>query len=259
LILASASERRVNLLRQVGAVFETIPAEADETLDGVTQPDGYVTELARRKADAVSALIGRDAQSPDMYDHAIIIGADTVVVTGDGEILGKPEGRGDAARMLRTLSGRWHEVYTGVALIEMRKTRRDKNGFGADNAGADGAGADNAETDCAGADNAGADCAGTAASRDRAAGGIFRFADRIVEYEATRVKFCAINEAEINAYTDSGEPFGKAGAYAIQGAGSLFVERIEGCYANVVGLPMRRLCYMLRAFGYDLFMTNILR
>ena len=71
-----------------------------------------------------------------------------------------------------------------------------------------------------------------------------------VEIETTRVTFAPLTEAEIEAYVASGEPLDKAGAYAIQGRGGRFVARVEGCYFNVVGLPLARLYRILREMGW---------
>ncbi|MDR1059774.1 MAG: Maf family protein [Clostridiales bacterium] len=135
----------------------------------------------------------------------IIIGADTAVVSPSGEILGKPTDRGDARRMLRALSGAWHEVYTGLALVGMAG---DPQGAG---------------------------------SRQAA----------LADFAMTKVKIADLSEALIERYLDTGEPFGKAGSYAIQGMGALLAERIDGCYFNVVGLPLNRLAAMLASMGCD--------
>ena len=108
LVLASASPRRAEILRAVGWRFETRPADVDETRRASEEPIAYVERLAREKAGAVAAdadLRGR-----------LVLGADTIVALGD-ELLGKPRDLNEAARMLRALSGRWHEVLTGVALV----------------------------------------------------------------------------------------------------------------------------------------------
>jgi septum formation protein len=118
--------------------------------------------------------------------HALIIGADTVV-TLDGEILGKPKDEADAENMLKRLSGRTHEVYTGYCVI------RVKDGFSV--------------------------CAAV----------------------KTEVKFKEINDDKIRSYIATGEPMDKAGAYGIQGLGGLLIEKINGDYANVVGLPVSAL------------------
>lgn len=115
-ILASASPRRRELLTQIGIDFEVQVSDVEEHITA-TVPCEVVQELSRQKAEAVMAVCGeRDAQT-------LVIGADTVVACG-GEILGKPKDAKDAARMLRLLSGRSHEVYIGVTFVydEGRKT-----------------------------------------------------------------------------------------------------------------------------------------
>jgi septum formation protein len=105
-ILASRSPRRSELLSAAGIGFEVLAADIDETPAAAEDPQAYVRRLAIAKAAAVFAL------RPD----ARVLGADTTV-TIDGEILGKPLDDADAGRMLRLLSGRVHDVHTGVALI----------------------------------------------------------------------------------------------------------------------------------------------
>jgi septum formation protein len=114
LVLASASPRRAEILRAVGWPFEAQAADVDETVRAGEAPAEYVSRLAREKAAAVarSRLFG------------LVLGADTVVVC-EGEILGKPRDAADARRMLRALSGRWHEVLTGVALVRAEDTRKE--------------------------------------------------------------------------------------------------------------------------------------
>ena len=178
LVLASQSPRRGEILRLAGIPFEARPAAVDETpLEG-ERPEDYVVRLAREKALAVDA----DAEE-------IVLGADTTVVLG-GLIFGKPADAREARHMLVRLSGRRHEVLTGICL---------------------------------------------------------RRGDRIVrDWAATQVWFSRMSRREIADYITSGEPMDKAGAYAIQGIASRYVERIEGCYFNVVGLPMALVYHHLR-------------
>jgi septum formation protein len=112
LVLASASPRRAEILRAVGWPFETQAADVDEAVRAGEGAAEYVERLAREKAGAVARglLFG------------LVLGADTAVVAG-GEILGKPRDGGDARRMLRSLSGRWHDVLTGVALVRAEDSR----------------------------------------------------------------------------------------------------------------------------------------
>lgn len=191
LILASASPRRAEILRNAGIAFEARAAILDEARRAGELPGDYVCRLAAEKAHAAA-----EAEAGWIGDPAILVGADTVVVAG-GEVLGKPESEEDAARMLRLLSGRVHEVRTGLALLR----RPDP-------------------------------------------------AERIFE-ESTRVTFAPLSEKDIAAYIASGEPFDKAGGYAIQGLAGRYVTRIEGCYFNVVGLPLARLWTVLREVGWN--------
>ena len=170
LVLASQSPRRQEILSRAGIAFILRPAAIHEGFAKDESPRDHVCRLAREKAEAVPVAPGE-----------ILLGADTVVVAG-GQVLGKPADERHAAWMLRQLSGRQHEVLTGICL---------------------------------------------------------RTLDRlVVEAESTRVRFVELSEAEIAQYVASGEPMDKAGAYGIQGLASKFIDRIEGCYFNVVGLPM---------------------
>lgn len=179
LILASASPRRAELLRNAGIAFSVDPAHVPEQPLENEPPQDYAKRLAREKARAVLARHPQDA----------VLGADTIVVIG-GRVLEKPLDIDDAARMLRALSGRTHEVITGVCL---------------------------------------------------AAAGFER-----TQAESTRVTFAELSDQEIAGYVATGEPMDKAGAYAIQGIASRWAVRIEGCYFNVVGLPVPLVYGMLR-------------
>jgi septum formation protein len=184
LILASQSPRRAELLRNAGIAFKVLPADVDESVRPGEEPTEYVKRLAREKALAVLATAPAGA---------VVLGADTTVVL-DGESLGKPVDSAEARRMLARLSGRRHQVTTGVCVA-----RRNADGL--------------------------AVCT--------------------VEAEVTEVEFAAMSAEEIAGYVASGEPMDKAGAYAIQGGASRWVWRIEGCYFNVVGLPVARVRAML--------------
>lgn len=200
LVLASASPRRQDLLSSAGISFAVQPADLDETpLAGESARD-CAERLAREKALAVWRTRPRD----------LVLGADTVVVV-DSAILGKPLDSDDAARMLRMLSGRVHQVITGVCLA--RPTRN------APSATAAKVSRDAVRTE---------DCELRASS------------------ETTFVTFNEMTNAEIRDYVATGEPMDKAGAYAIQGMASRWIPRIEGDYSNVVGLPVALVYRMLR-------------
>ena len=183
LILASRSPRRVELLTLVGARFTTFPVVVDESALPGERPDDHVQRLAEAKARAA-------AEAGNGSEEAVVVGADTIVSL-DRAILGKPSGPEEAARMLERLSGRIHEVWTGLFLLDQ------------------GAG--------------------------RTIGGALR----------SIVKFAPLGPDDVARYVATGEPLDKAGAYAVQGKGAVFVEAIEGSYSNVVGLPLSYLKHLL--------------
>src|SRR5262245_54910984 len=108
IILASGSPRRAEILTAVGWPFEVVTSGIDETRNSDEQPVEYVKRLAREKAETVAANLGK----------GLILAADTTVVVND-QLLGQPENGDDARRMLKLLSGKWHEVLTGVALLRI--------------------------------------------------------------------------------------------------------------------------------------------
>ena len=183
LILASGSPRRRQLLEQIGLTFVVRSSDVDESVSPGLTPAQVVESLSARKGEAVAA----EAAPGDL-----VLSADTVVSL-DGAILGKPRDRAEAEAMLTALSGRTHQVYTGVTLLQDGR--------------------------------------------------------RLTEHEVTAVTFRPLSPEEIAAYVSTGEPMDKAGAYGIQGLGALLVERLEGDYFNVMGLPLCRLGEMLAQFG----------
>jgi len=185
LVLASASPRRRELLEKFGIPFVIDPSIGPENPPEDTTPEETVMALSAAKAAEVAAR----------HPGCIVIGSDTVV-EADGVILGKPRDKEDAFRMLRSLAGREHRVFTGVTVT---------NG-----------------------------------------------AETVSQAEMTRVFFRNMTDREIEAYIATGEPMDKAGAYGYQGFASLFVERIDGDFFNVVGLPLCRLGHMLEKFGVKL-------
>ena len=179
-ILASGSPRRKELL---SCVIDDFVVEKSTFAEDLPKgaADDYVVETARTKGEEVAGK----------HPTALVISADTVVVQ-DGTILEKPTSDADARRMLETLSGSTHFVYTGVCLFHGPRCRS--------------------------------------------------FCER------TDVTFSDLSKDAIAAYVATGEPMDKAGAYGIQGRAGPFVERISGCYYNVVGLPMNRLARELQLF-----------
>ena len=181
IILASASPRRRELMTLITDEFEIITADVDETIAECTSPEDAVMQLSFKKAQAVS----------EKHNGRTVIGADTVVVC-DGSILGKPENREHACRMLKMLSGREHSVLTGVTITDGEKTD--------------------------------------------------------TFFVSSDVTFFDLTDEEILQYASGGEPDDKAGAYAIQGKGSLFVEKINGDYFNIVGFPVSEVNRHLKLF-----------
>lgn len=191
LVLASASPRRSDLLTQAGLSFvvDSIPVEEDRKPG--EDPTQLVQRLAREKAEIVfRARTASPDTPPDTHQDLIVLGADTVVVC-DTEVLGKPTDDADAFRMLQLLSGRTHQVLTGVCILSRAGTQ--------------------------------------------------------VSSESTWVTMLTLSEEEIRTYITTGEPTGKAGAYAIQGRAGRWIPRISGCYFNVVGLPIALVNTMLES------------
>jgi septum formation protein len=184
LILASSSPRRQELLREAGIAFEAHPARIPEEKTANETPLEYACRLAEEKARAVA---GR-------FAGRYVLGADTIVLV-DGEVLEKPRDERDAARMLRLLSGRGHQVITAVSLLTPQRHSH-------------------------------------------------------IRSAATLVYFREVSDEEIQRYIAGGEPMDKAGAYAIQGGAAPWIERIEGDYSNVVGLPVTLVKEMLRESGF---------
>jgi septum formation protein len=182
LVLASNSARRQQILTAAGIPFTVRAPQIPEQRRAGESPINYVRRLAEHKAFAVS-------MTPD----EVVLAGDTVVVV-DEHILEKPRDQADALRMLRLLSGRDHEVVTGICLRTASRT--------------------------------------------------------IVDTAVTRVHFVELSGAEVDAYVASGEPMDKAGAYAIQGLASRFIDRVEGGYFNVVGLPMSLVYRYLKELGF---------
>lgn len=182
LILASASPRRKELLKNAGYEYEVCPADIDESTPEGVEPQVACEILARKKAQAVLS------ENPD----SVVLGSDTIVVLGN-RILGKPQDEADAKAMLRELSGRVHQVYTGLCVCSKDKT--------------------------------------------------------LSLVSCADVRFYELSEEVIDAYIGTKEPMDKAGAYGIQGIGSMLVKSIEGDYFTIVGLPLSKAARMLAEFG----------
>lgn len=191
IILASQSPRRTELLKQLGLDFIVKTSDIDESNSMGLEATELVLHLAFEKARVVASEITGES---GVNKGFIVIAADTVVVR-EGIILGKPNNSDDAFNMLKSLRGSWHEVMTGIVVIDVLNSKYTKS------------------------------------------------------VEVTRVKMKELDDKTIRSYIDTGEPLDKAGAYGIQGLGAVLVERIDGCYFNVVGLPISKLSDILRNYG----------
>jgi len=182
LILASSSPRRAEILNLAGVPFKIIsPRFSDEILNS-QKPEILVQKNSMKKAESISNEI----------QAGIILGADTVVVL-EQEIFGKPKNEKEAILMLKKLNGKWHQVYTGVALLNKNNSKQ------------------------------------------------------ISGFEVTRVKFNELTEKEIKKYIATGDSLDKAGAYGIQeSAPGGLVEKIEGNFDNVMGLPLQKVEELLK-------------
>lgn len=181
-ILASQSPRRKLLLKLLGLNFKVFHPQIEENHRG-EKPLIYAKKLAQEKAEAAN----------QKFKNKIIIAADTIVVI-DNHILEKPKSESDARRMLKTLSGRTHVVYTAICAINQLNGKK------------------------------------------------------ITDYEKTFVTFRKLTSVEIDEYIKTGSCMDKAGAYGIQDdLGAVFVSKVNGCYYNVVGLPLQKLYLILNS------------
>ena len=183
IVLASASPRRLELVKQIGLEPQVIVREFAELEGANIAPKELVEANAEGKGKIVVAEIG---------DATPVVSADTIVVI-DNNILGKPKTNEEAKKMLTKLNGNEHEVFTAVAVFYKGKT--------------------------------------------------------LVETVATKVEFRLLTETELDSYIALGESLDKAGGYGIQGQGAVLIEKINGSYDNVVGLPLAKLYTMLKQIG----------
>ncbi|MDU1322481.1 MAG: Maf-like protein [Clostridium botulinum] len=191
IILASASQRRQELLKRILGNFQIIVSDFDESsIPFKNNIPSYVMNLAEGKARSVSKKIMDQ-------DNNLIIGCDTIVAFNN-RILGKPKDKKDAFEMLQALSGNEHKVYSGLAILDVKSNKIIK------------------------------------------------------DFVCTKVKFSKLTSSQIEKYINTGDPMDKAGAYGIQGKAGVFVENINGCYYNVVGLPLNKLNSMLMEMGVNL-------
>lgn len=193
IILASASPRRQEILKNIGLQFEVLVSDADESkIDKNAVPVSiYVQELAMLKALSAAEKLKNK--------NSLIISADTVVYL-DGKILGKPKNEDNAREMLKFLSGKCHSVFTGICVMDAKTLKS------------------------------------------------------ICANEETKVYFKELSEERIDDYVRTKEPLDKAGAYAVQGLGGMLIDKTEGDFINVIGLPAKKLFNILeKEFEFDIF------
>lgn len=219
IILASSSPRRKELLELAGIPFNIHPSDIIEKMDEDLEPFQIVEQLALQKAEDVAKY----------YNEEIVIGADTIVVF-QGQILGKPINEEDAFRILKKLQGKPHLVYSGIALIDSKtgrsqmdhQVRYDNTMYLGDS------------------------CQYRILSEP-----LNGKPQIIIGYSVSKVTFRPMSDEEIKTYIKTGEPLDKAGAYGVQGLGALFIEKIEGDFYSVMGLPLNLLYQMLLKVGMN--------
>jgi len=213
--LASKSPRRRLLLDQIGVAYTVVDAPIDETQRPGESPRAYVERMAREKVRAGLAALG-DARTKSLLEPLLdpVLAADTAVVLDD-QVLGKPRDADDAMAMLGALSGRMHHVMSAVSVVG----------------------------------SAGGGPATTQEGRRPPDSGASGAEPPRIMTSISRVWFREISHEERRAYCASGEPMDKAGAYAIQGRAALFVERLDGSYSGVMGLPLFETAALLREAG----------
>ncbi len=194
IILASSSPQRRKLLKHLGLKFSLCPSRVAEEKKIRTTKADLVMHNALLKAQDVSSRL----------KEGLVIGADTLVFTGNGKLIAKPRDLKEAKRHLKMLFSSPSWVYTGVALIDAQSQKR------------------------------------------------------VVDYEKTKVFMRPLTDEEIDRYHAQVSPLDKAGGFDIEGRGSIFIRRIEGCYFNVIGLPLSKLCLMLKEFGVSILMLCVI-
>jgi len=188
IILASTSPRRRMLLQQIGIKFKIVKSNYQEDMTLNKKPEELSKYLALGKAKDVASKL----------KTGIVIGADTFL-SYKGKLLGKPKNKKDAKRILKLISNKTLVVYSGIAIIDIKKKKT------------------------------------------------------VTDSVKTFIKIKKLSDKDIDNYVSSGEPLDKAGAIGIQEKGAIFVEKINGCYFNIVGLPLFKLYKNLEKFGVNIF------
>lgn len=267
IVLASGSPRRFEILKMIGLKFEVRESKFEENLDkhSFSHPCEYVKENAKQKAIEVwnrlslSSTTANSSSNPSTFNDNnksnadtcpdLVIGADTVVTLYD-DIMEKPKDEEDAYEMLKKLSGLKHTVFTGVALVTKTKQSPQVHKQHAHSQPSSLESHNTYQSQ----DHSGAQSLQSSASQPITNLKTSTTSDYLVTtfHESTDVTMAELNDDIIKGYIATGEPFDKAGAYAIQSNGATLVEQIKGDYYNVVGMPLHRLCRELYILHCDL-------
>ena len=213
--LASASPRRRELLLQLGVEHNILVTDVDESIVENESAPEYVARLSLNKAIAGWRILTSGEEAESVSRPGLVIGADTCICV-DQQILGKPENEQQATKMLLDLSDRDHRVYSAVAIMD----QIEYNSL---------------------SDEGLSDIYPSSARLEQ----VLRISETVVSMRKLSID-------EIKAYWNSGEPADKAGAYAIQGKAAGFIDRIEGSYSSVMGLPLYETAELLRLHGLEM-------
>ncbi len=219
LVLASASPRRKDLLEKAGFHFHVFSVKVSENLEKNLTVDEQILQIARRKAWATALSYQSTKNQP-----FVVLAADTMVTLGQ-ELLGKPVDTVQAHDFLRRLSGQTHEVKTSVVLFESFAPGQKPSL--------------------------------SISQIEKNEGDLLLSQNKLILnmkqiIETTRITFRHLSDREIEEYIASGEPMDKAGAYGIQGSAGNFVEKINGPFDNVVGLPIEKVKKLLQEGNWDI-------
>jgi septum formation protein len=191
LFLASKSKRRSDLLVQLGLQFQVVPPQIEEA-ELASGTDPQIIQTVQRNAL-------HKAQSIKDTQNGLIISGDTLVITKENQVLGKPQTKEEAVKMLQQLNGTWHRVISAVAVVDVATKKSE------------------------------------------------------VRHLWSRVTFHKLPPEVIDQYVSTREPIGKAGGYAIQGFGGFLIEKVEGSFTNVVGMPFEILIPILADFDVQIW------
>ena len=217
IILASASPRRLEIFNNHGLEPVVIPSDAEEHIPMALSPEETTMFLSLQKGLSVRRTLAEGLTQPDLKSDLkqnLIVAADTIVVI-DGEILGKPTDKADATRMIKKLSGRAHQVITGVTVLE---------------------------------DDRGTVLVSPSAKFCKKVTREPSPCHLVCFYDVTDVYFVDIPEADIEAYVETEEPYDKAGAYAVQGTFAKYTKRVDGDLENVIGFPFSKFETIVNSF-----------